>query len=131
MAGCNCNSTSVAPIKQAGEMCILSPPLRSCCLQDEEAELLAELERIKKERAEEAARKQKTVDAEKESQLREEVARGNPLLNQNLAFQVKRRWDDDVVFRNQARGEPKAQKRFVNYTIRNDFHKRFLNRYIK
>lgn len=45
--------------------------------------------------------------------------------------QVKRRWDDDVVFRNQERGEPKLQKRFVNDTIRNDFHRRFLNRYIK
>ena len=45
--------------------------------------------------------------------------------------QVKRRWDDDVVFRNQERGEPKVQKRFVNDTIRNDFHRRFLNRYIK
>lgn len=41
------------------------------------------------------------------------------------------RWDDDVVFKNQARGEPKAQKRFVNDTIRNDFHKRFLQRYIR
>ena len=46
-------------------------------------------------------------------------------------WQVKRRWDDDVVFRNQTRGEPKAQKRFINDTIRNDFHKRFLSRYIK
>ena len=45
--------------------------------------------------------------------------------------QVKRRWDDDVVFRNQERGERKAQKRFVNDTIRNDFHRRFLNRYVK
>jgi protein CWC15 len=46
-------------------------------------------------------------------------------------FQVKRRWDDDVVFKNQARGEPKAQKRFINDTIRNDFHKRFLTRFMK
>lgn len=48
-----------------------------------------------------------------------------------VPLQVKRRWDDDVVFRNQERGEPKVQKRFVNDTIRNDFHRRFLNRYIK
>lgn len=47
------------------------------------------------------------------------------------SFALKRRWDDDVVFRNQTRGEPKAQKRFINDTIRNDFHKRFLERYIK
>lgn len=46
-------------------------------------------------------------------------------------LQVKRRWDDDVVFKNQARGEPKAHKRFINDTIRSDFHRRFLTRYIK
>jgi len=45
--------------------------------------------------------------------------------------QVKRRWDDDVVFKNQTRGEPKAQKTMINDTIRNDFHRRFLNRYVK
>jgi hypothetical protein len=42
-----------------------------------------------------------------------------------------RRWDDDVVFKNQTRGQPKVQKRFINDTIRNDFHRRFLQRYIK
>ena len=42
----------------------------------------------------------------------------------------KRRWDDDVVFRNQA-NEPKVQRRFINDTVRSDFHKRFLNRYIR
>ena len=41
------------------------------------------------------------------------------------------RWDDDVVFRNQTRNEPKRQKRFINDTIRSDFHRRFLNKYIK
>ena len=45
--------------------------------------------------------------------------------------QVKRRWDDDVVFKNQARTEPKQQKRFINDTVRSDFHRRFLDRYIK
>lgn len=46
-------------------------------------------------------------------------------------LQVKRRWDDDVVFKNQARTEPKQQKRFINDTVRSDFHRRFLDRYIK
>ena len=58
-------------------------------MQDDEAELLAELERIKKERAEEAAKKRKEEQAEKEAQLREEVSRGNPLLNQPASFQVR------------------------------------------
>ncbi|GFH33125.1 protein CWC15 [Haematococcus lacustris] len=62
-----------------------------------------------------------------------ELVTGNPLLalGADVSFNMKRRWDEDVVFKNQARNEPKAQKRFVNDTIRNDFHKRFLQRYIR
>lgn len=41
------------------------------------------------------------------------------------------RWNDDVVFKGQARTEPEQKKRFVNDTIRNDFHRRFLTKYIK
>lgn len=44
---------------------------------------------------------------------------------------LKRRWDDDVVFKNQSKNEPKVQKRFINDTVRSDFHKRFMDRYIK
>ncbi|GLC44620.1 hypothetical protein PLESTB_001326600 [Pleodorina starrii] len=100
---------------------------------DEEALLLAELERIKKERAEEAAKKAREEEAAAAKAKEEELRSGNPLLagGGEVNFNIKRRWDDDVVFKNQARGEPKAQKRFVNDTIRNDFHKRFLQRYIR
>ena len=98
------------------------------------AALLAELDRIKTERAEEAARKEADRLEAEALERAEEVAGGNPLLDlrQGAAdFTVKRRWDDDVVFKNQTRGEPKSQKRFINDTIRSDFHKRFLNKYIK
>jgi protein CWC15 len=44
---------------------------------------------------------------------------------------VLHRWDDDVVFKNQARGETKTPKRFINDTIRSDFHRKFLHRYMK
>lgn len=102
--------------------------------EDEEAELLAELERIRKERAEEM-RKKAEEDAEKDLKEKEEqLLRGNPLINQidrAPNFAVTRRWDDDVVFKNQARGEPKAQKRFINDTVRSDFHQKFLQRYIR
>ncbi|GMN59152.1 hypothetical protein TIFTF001_028259 [Ficus carica] len=60
-----------------------------------------------------------------------ELLRGNPLLNNPTSFNVKRRWDDDVVFKNQARGETKTPKRFINDTIRNDFHRKFLQKYMK
>lgn len=102
--------------------------------EDEEAELLAELARIKKEKEEENKKKVEEA-AEREFKEKEEVLlRGNPLINQLDAaarFAVKRRWDDDVVFKNQLRGEPKVQKRFINDTVRSDFHQRFLQRYIK
>jgi len=94
--------------------------------EDETAALLAELEKIKKERAEEKLRKERQQAAEEA-----DLVRGNPLLNAGSSFSVKRRWDEDVVFRNQTRGEVKAPKRFVNDTIRSDFHRKFLNKYIK
>lgn len=100
---------------------------------DEEAELLAELERIKQERAEEAAKAAAAEAAAEEKRLREEVSTGNPLLEKLAShsdFRIKRRWDDDVVFRNQASKEPVQKRRFINDTIRNDFHRRFLDRYM-
>ncbi|CAN0461910.1 unnamed protein product, partial [Ectocarpus fasciculatus] len=45
--------------------------------------------------------------------------------------QVKRQWNDDVVFRNQSRSEPELKKRFVNDTIRSDFHRSFLKKYVR
>lgn len=42
--------------------------------------------------------------------------RGNPLTNESKKEQsaVKRRWDDDVVFKNCARQEPEKKKNFGN-----------------
>ncbi|KAJ9551222.1 hypothetical protein OSB04_015267 [Centaurea solstitialis] len=100
--------------------------------EDDTEALLAELEQIKKERAEEKLRKERE-EQEEELKLKEaELIRGNPLLNNaTTSFNVKRRWDDDVVFKNQARGETKQQKRFINDTIRSDFHRKFLQKYMK
>ena len=81
---------------------------------DEQALLMKELARIKQERREEQAKQ------------------ANPIIGQEPdEFRVKRRWGDDVVFRNQAKNEQQAPKRFINDTTRNDFHKRFMYRYIK
>eukprot|EP00735_Rhodelphis_limneticus_P006718 TRINITY_DN1914_c0_g1::TRINITY_DN1914_c0_g1_i1::g.23114::m.23114 TRINITY_DN1914_c0_g1::TRINITY_DN1914_c0_g1_i1::g.23114 ORF type:complete len:221 (+),score=29.94,sp/Q0VFP5/CWC15_XENTR/48.28/3e-42,Cwf_Cwc_15/PF04889.7/1.7e-67 TRINITY_DN1914_c0_g1_i1:101-763(+) len=100
---------------------------------DDEAELMAELEKIKRERAEEQAKKERERLEQEQKEKQERIVGGNPLLNLegNASFGVKRRWDDDVVFRNQARGEPEDKKRFINDPLRNDFHKRFLSKYIK
>ncbi|KAM4046388.1 spliceosome-associated protein CWC15 homolog [Anomaloglossus baeobatrachus] len=106
---------------------------------DDTAALLAELEKIKKERAEEQARKELEQKAEEERIRMENILSGNPLLNltapavSQASFKVKRRWDDDVVFKNCAKGvdEMKKEKRFVNDTLRSEFHKKFMEKYIK
>ncbi|XP_068311461.1 uncharacterized protein [Pyrus communis] len=101
--------------------------------EDDMEALLAELEQIKKEKAEEKLRKER-LEREEELKVKEaELIRGNPLLNgaAPASFSVKRRWDDDVVFKNQARGETKTPKRFINDTVRSDFHRKFLQKYMK
>jgi protein CWC15 len=81
---------------------------------DEEAELMRELEKIKRERAEQKAREEAEQAKLQEDEREKDIALGNPLLNPK-AYNVKRRWDDDVVFKNQARGtEQKGNKEFVN-----------------
>jgi len=102
--------------------------------EDEEAALQAELAKIRAERAAAKAKEEAEVAAEEQAQLEEAALTGNPLLNAGggaTSGRLKRRWNDDVVFRNQAKGEPDAnKKRFINDTVRNDFHKRFLNKFI-
>ncbi len=93
---------------------------------DEEAELMRELEKIKRERAEQKAREEAEQAKNVQDEREKDIALGNPLLNPK-AFNVKRRWDDDVVFKNQARGtEQKGNKEFVNVrwapSIENSIH---------
>lgn len=67
---------------------------------------------------------------------REEMIHSNPLMFTSEEGGIKRRldlkrrmiyrWDDDVVFRNQGKTE-KKKKRFINDTIRSDFHMNFMN----
>lgn len=125
---------------------------------DDEALLQAELAKIRAER-EEKKQQQEAKEAAIEMQAAEQAAMiGNPLLNfhhhnnnnndsasvvsgmthttaatsASGGGRLKRRWNDDIVFRNQAKTEPKQQsKRFINDTVRNDFHKRFLNKFMR
>ncbi|EQL35825.1 hypothetical protein BDFG_02445 [Blastomyces dermatitidis ATCC 26199] len=99
--------------------------------EDETAELMRELEKIKKERAEQKAKEEQEREAQEQEKREVDIARGNPLLNPQ-DFNVKRRWDDDVVFKNQARGtENRGKKEFVNDLLRSDFHKRFMSKYVR
>lgn len=60
---------------------------------------------------------------------------GKRPLKSNLDFisQYYSRWDDDVVFKNCAKGvdEARKEKRFVNDTLRSEFHKKFMEKYVK
>ncbi|BGO99199.1 complexed with cef1p [Rhodotorula toruloides] len=115
--------------------------------EDETAELLRELEKIKKERAEEKERQERERAATEQISRDEEIATGNPLLNLQAAlgrspapstisessaasFGVKRRWDDDVIFKNQARTEDKSNPTFINDLLRTEYHKKFIRRFV-
>lgn len=118
--------------------------------EDETAELLRELEKIKRERAEERARAEAERASSAAMSAEEAAATGNPLLNLQAAlsgnrnafdstpggysssaastasFAIKKRWDDDVIFKNQAVKSDEPRKEFINDAIRTNFHKRFL-----
>ncbi|KAK2761971.1 Cwf15/Cwc15 cell cycle control protein [Colletotrichum kahawae] len=98
---------------------------------DEEAELQREMEKIRRERAEKREREEREKAKAEEEERERDIALGNPLLNKP-DFAMKRRWDDDVVFKNQARGtEEKKGKEFINDLLRSDFHKRFMSKYVR
>lgn len=116
---------------------------------DDEAELIAEMERIRKEREFERAKKQAEEQERIQRVEADRVATENPLLGNlsgplhdeisetasvatgSVAFSVRRRWDDDLAFRNQAGRERTNGPRMINDTIRNDFHRRFMKRYMR
>jgi protein CWC15 len=115
--------------------------------EDDTAELLRELEKIKRERAEEKDRQDQEQSASQVAAREAEVATSNPLLNLAAmfgqssngvnttvpgTFSVKRRWDDDLIFKNQAMAtRDKPQGQFVNDLLRTEFHKKFMQKFIK
>ncbi|RXW25576.1 hypothetical protein EST38_g258 [Candolleomyces aberdarensis] len=114
--------------------------------EDETAELMRELEKIKRERAEEKARQEREQSESNAVQREAEIATANPLLNLAAAlgqspdglnttapgsFQVKRRWDDDLIFKNQAANMNNKGQGFVNDLLRTEFHKKFMSKFIK
>lgn len=97
--------------------------------EDDTAALMRELEKIKRERAEEKERQERERAQVEESNREDEIALGNPLLNLENAmagraassanggqadFGVKRRWDDDVIFKNQAANDGGDKSGFIN-----------------
>lgn len=111
--------------------------------------LMRELEKIKQERREEQERRQQAESAKEQLSREEEIARGNPLLNleqalhgdakpQTSSLPPQQRWDDDLIFRNQAAHADNglSQRGFVNDLTRTydfthfagtEFHKKFMS----
>merc|ERR1712217_182021 len=87
---------------------------------DDEESLLVELSRIIKE-------KREKTTPEILSNIHKEAASRFDERN----FFLEKRWDDDVAFKGQAKCEPCKPRRFINDTVRSDFHKKFMHRYIK
>lgn len=93
--------------------------------EDDPAELLAELNRIKQERAAEEKKR------EEERRLKEEERSKLSVEDDSSSFAIKRRWDDDVPFKNCARDEPDPKRKlYVNDTLRQEFHRKFMDKYI-
>ena len=105
--------------------------------EDDEQELQAELERIRAERASAQSNREQEEKEQKELEHRESAVKSNPLLSGDFdnstsdVSKIKRRWNEDVVFKNQARDEPDTKKRFINDTVRSDFHRSFMRKFIK
>ena len=74
----------------------------------------------------------KQNEAEKMHEIEEtskkEMLTGNPLSNNQ--YSLNRKWHEETVFKNQARTLPESKKRFINDTVRSDFHRMFIARAI-
>ena len=88
-----------AELSVIGSTALSVPPALPACvyLQDDEAELLAELDRIKRERAEEAAKAAAEAAAKRSAEEQAELIRGNPLLQEKLAAQGGRLGGSQLV----------------------------------
>ena len=106
---------------------------------DDTAMLMAELNKIKAEKAAEEEEKEMLKRDEEERIRMENILTGNPLLKDKYSdtaskadTKIRSRWDDDVVFNNCSRAEPdKKEGTFINDSLRNEFHRKFMDKYIK
>lgn len=89
-------------------------------------DLEMELAAIRREREQKAQ-----SEMARKGEIDRQTALNNPLMVDHDDVKIKRNWEEDSVFRNQARSEEQGKKRFINDSVRSDFHKKFLRRYIK
>jgi protein CWC15 len=99
--------------------------------EDEEELLFREYEKIKIMKEEENRQKEIEHAEKLKRQVQEQILVGNPLLNNQGYYSLKKKWFEDTIFKNQAKNEPKTKKRFINDTVRSDFHRKFLSKTVQ
>ena len=90
--------------------------------------LAAEKERIKKERELEKKLREEEERKIAENSFKKDILAEQSLFSNNGQGSIKRDWTEESVFHNQATLN-KPKKRFINDTIRNDFHRAFMDKY--
>lgn len=93
--------------------------------EDETAELMAELQKIKKEKEDE---KQK-IELEAKSKL---AATSNPLVKVGEdGYKVKKSWRSNTAFRLKNKNNQENNSQYTNDTLDSEHHQDFLSKYIK
>jgi len=87
-----------------------------------------EYERLKREREEKEKMEKDQIYENLTKTQEQEILKGNPVMDSS--YSLKKRWYEETPFRGQALTEPKDKKRFINDTVRSDFHKNFLKKFI-
>jgi protein CWC15 len=87
-----------------------------------------EYERLKREREEKEQKDKDQVYENLTSEQESQILKGNPIMDSS--YSLKKRWYEETPFRGQSLSEPKDKKRFINDTVRSDFHKTFLKKFI-
>eukprot|EP00917_Polyrhabdina_sp_WS-2016_P013458 GHVP01029572.1.p2 GENE.GHVP01029572.1~~GHVP01029572.1.p2 ORF type:complete len:218 (-),score=53.68 GHVP01029572.1:64-717(-) len=98
---------------------------------DEDSQLMRELELIKKERRLEVERLAALQDQKEKEKDKLGIMKDNPIIAADVT--IRKAWDQDTVFKNQAKDlERKSDnKTFINDAVRSEFHKKFMQKYIK
>jgi len=87
-----------------------------------------EYEKLKREREEKEQLLKEQAYENMTKEQEQEILKGNSLMDPE--YSLKKRWYEETPFRGQSLTEPKEQKRFINDTVRSDFHKTFLKKFI-
>ncbi|KAL4462018.1 hypothetical protein ABPG74_000863 [Tetrahymena malaccensis] len=97
---------------------------------DEDELLMREYQKIKEQREAEEKEKLRLKQEELEKQRQQNLLTHNPLLDQSSGYNLKKKWFEDSVFKNQAKKDKDEKQRFINDNVRSDFHRKFLKKFI-